>query len=323
MESLVRSLDRFDFAVSVIRADDIIYSQGVSSQTARDNVIFELGLVTGRFGRSRSFILQSSSQTLKVPSDLLGVNPGEYDEARPDGDMIAAVGPACTLIRNKIRELGLRAKLEPLVSNYQMVMRDEKGLVRFWAYRKLQHSSDDIARLVTGGEFEYNEHEHHIVMGHLYGNAKSGDWIHAVSIDEIRDWEEPFLGGKYSDLNARAAAAGATVERVFIYRDLLELRTLVPFIVRQKSEGIEVFVAVATQLNPRRRELENRLIIKIQEQPVYTIFPWHGPDGNLINAVVSWDRRKADEFELIYQRVKAMSRAWSDILKNELLPETR
>lgn len=105
LESLVNALDRFDFAVLILTPDDFIVSRDISSNTPRDNVMFELGLFMGRLGRSRTFIVFDVSSKLKIPSDLAGVTAATFDGTRQDRNLIAAVGPACTLMRNSIRDL--------------------------------------------------------------------------------------------------------------------------------------------------------------------------------------------------------------------------
>jgi len=106
LETLVNSLERFDFAVLVLTPDDFVISRSVPGLTPRDNVMFELGLFMGYLGRSRTFIVYDRAAKPKIPSDLVGVTSATYNSNRRDKNLIAAVGPACTLIREAIKGLG-------------------------------------------------------------------------------------------------------------------------------------------------------------------------------------------------------------------------
>jgi hypothetical protein len=107
IETLINALPRFDFAVLVLTADDLVNSRAVESFGPRDNVIFELGLFMGRLGRSRTFILHQSNAALKIPTDLSGVTTATYGWPREDRNYRAAVGVACDSIREVIRDLGV------------------------------------------------------------------------------------------------------------------------------------------------------------------------------------------------------------------------
>lgn len=106
LETLVNSLDRFDFAILVLTPDDFVVSRNMQSSGPRDNVMFELGLFMGHLGRSRTFIVYDEHAKLKIPSDLAGVTPATYDGNRRDQNLISAVSPACVLIRKAIKDLG-------------------------------------------------------------------------------------------------------------------------------------------------------------------------------------------------------------------------
>lgn len=104
IESLERELDQSDFAIAVAQPDDITEARGKSSATARDNVIFELGMFIVRIGRQRSFLVEPRGEEVKLPSDLSGITTLGY---RYDRDNLApALGPACNRIRAIVRELG-------------------------------------------------------------------------------------------------------------------------------------------------------------------------------------------------------------------------
>jgi hypothetical protein len=106
LESLNDSLELYDFALFILSPDDLLTTRDVSLLAPRDNVMFELGLFMGRLGRSRTFMVCSSQERIKIPTDLAGITMATYDANRSDGNIVAAVGPACTLIRQAIEGLG-------------------------------------------------------------------------------------------------------------------------------------------------------------------------------------------------------------------------
>jgi hypothetical protein len=107
LESLILALDRFDFAVLVLTADDLVESRGQKLNVARDNVIFELGLFIGALGRERTFMVYDRTAPPKLPSDLHGITAAEY-APHTTGNLQAALGPACTRIKNEVSRLGRR-----------------------------------------------------------------------------------------------------------------------------------------------------------------------------------------------------------------------
>ncbi len=107
LETLVNALSRFDFAILVLSPDDFIESRDLPTRAPRDNVMFELGLFMGRLGRARTFVVFDESARPKMPTDLAGVTAATFMGERTDKNYIAAVSPACTLIRNSIRDLGV------------------------------------------------------------------------------------------------------------------------------------------------------------------------------------------------------------------------
>lgn len=106
IESLSKALQESDFAVFVFSPDDLIKIRNASSNTIRDNVLFEFGLFIGKLGRERVYFLTPMAGDLHLPSDLLGITPGKYEGNRSDGSMQAATGAACNQIRTQMRALG-------------------------------------------------------------------------------------------------------------------------------------------------------------------------------------------------------------------------
>lgn len=110
LESLVKELDKADFAILVLTEDDITISRGKEMVSPRDNVLFELGLFTGRLGRDRSFFVYDTEKNIKIPSDLSGISGAGY-KLQQSGNLLASLGPACNKIRTAVAKAGLRPKI--------------------------------------------------------------------------------------------------------------------------------------------------------------------------------------------------------------------
>jgi Predicted nucleotide-binding protein containing TIR-like domain len=114
LESLVQVLNNYDFAVLVLSADDLSVSHGVEQNSARDNVLIELGLFIGKLGRERTFVLYQRDSNVKIPSDLAGVTLASFSPPSDLTRLAAALGPACTKIRNAIRAKGKAIEVDRL-----------------------------------------------------------------------------------------------------------------------------------------------------------------------------------------------------------------
>jgi tetratricopeptide (TPR) repeat protein len=107
LESLVAEAPSFDFALIIVHGDDRLESRGAELLAPRDNVIFELGLFFGVLGRERTLFLFNRMRPPKLPTDIAGVTALTYQD-RDDGNMRAALGPACHAIREQIKKLGFK-----------------------------------------------------------------------------------------------------------------------------------------------------------------------------------------------------------------------
>jgi Predicted nucleotide-binding protein containing TIR-like domain/Domain of unknown function (DUF6430) len=106
LDSLLNALDHSDAGIFILRGDDLTIreagaaEEGQRRATVRDNVVFELGMFIGRFGRDRAFMLTPKHDAPKLPSDLEGITTAVYD-----GDvqnLRSAVGRACTEVRKAL-----------------------------------------------------------------------------------------------------------------------------------------------------------------------------------------------------------------------------
>jgi hypothetical protein len=109
--SLLKAAERFDFGVFVMTADDQVTKRGEVSMVPRDNVVLELGLFLGSVGRQRSIIVLERAG-VAFPSDLAGITVAQFRRRDPRNPR-AEVGPAATLIKERVSELGIKAISKP------------------------------------------------------------------------------------------------------------------------------------------------------------------------------------------------------------------
>jgi CRP/FNR family cyclic AMP-dependent transcriptional regulator len=105
LQSLEDEVDQSDFAIAVAHPDDTTVSRDVKWPSARDNVIFELGLFMGRLGRQRAILMEPRKEKIKLPSDLAGVTTVSY-LYETGSDAAAYMAPACNALRKHILALG-------------------------------------------------------------------------------------------------------------------------------------------------------------------------------------------------------------------------
>lgn len=95
IEGLLKEVERCDFALFVFAPDDISVIRKKRYSTARDNVIFELGLFMARLGRERCFfLLPKRVADFKIPSDLSGITPLTYAFTRITTRVKTSILPA-------------------------------------------------------------------------------------------------------------------------------------------------------------------------------------------------------------------------------------
>ncbi len=108
IDELIRNVRKSNFGVCIFSPDDTLIIRGKRQKSTRDNVIFELGLLMGRLGKQRSFIVkpEKSADAIRELSDLLGIVPAEYDGNQAKTDPEGALGDVCTQIKDAMtREL--------------------------------------------------------------------------------------------------------------------------------------------------------------------------------------------------------------------------
>jgi hypothetical protein len=129
MASLVDELDQSDFGLFILAPDDVTAIRDSKKPTVRDNVVFELGLFAGRLGIDRCFlIVPRGVEDLHLPTDLLGLTPATFEPDRQDGNMVAALGPACNRIRKSVMKLGAFGRVSTTTSVVPSVVEEQQSL---------------------------------------------------------------------------------------------------------------------------------------------------------------------------------------------------
>ncbi len=103
----MRNLRDSDFGIFVFAPDDVVSIRGDFLKVPRDNVVYEAGLFSGFLGPERCFIAVPQTVTVHVPTDLLGMTHGSYEDNRSDGNEEAAVNSFCFKVQKQISTLGL------------------------------------------------------------------------------------------------------------------------------------------------------------------------------------------------------------------------
>jgi hypothetical protein len=191
LESLVETAASLDFAVLVLTADDLTESKGVTMNSPRDNVLFELGLFMGRLGRERTFAVYNHDEPIKLPTDLAGVTEATYPNYSSH-NLAAQVSTACTPILSAIDSLGAfthshainprydfdlltidgKFKLGDIINRRTVVIVVGDGLVSELLDRPVAGLlRDEISRWSGGDPFKRA-----IIIGHLRWTKET--WLH-------------------------------------------------------------------------------------------------------------------------------------------------
>lgn len=106
IDDLAMQVVACDFAALVLGPDDQVLSRGATSHAPRDNVLFELGLFMGSIERARTLFIIPSDEDVKIPTDILGLNPLRF--ASRTGSLADSVAPVCNDIAAFIQRMGPR-----------------------------------------------------------------------------------------------------------------------------------------------------------------------------------------------------------------------
>ena len=111
VKDLERELQSADFGVAAVMDEDVKRRRNEQRSSPRDNVIFEIGLFMGLLGQERTIIVSPRNIDLKMPSDLLGLNPLSFSPPTASTDvrqLATALGPFCTQLKTLFNRPGPR-----------------------------------------------------------------------------------------------------------------------------------------------------------------------------------------------------------------------
>ncbi|MGA9536921.1 MAG: nucleotide-binding protein [Desulfobacterales bacterium] len=197
MESLETELERADFAVVVFTADDPANVRNKKVNLPRDNVIFELGLFTGRLGRKRCFFVIDAMSGTEVASDLSGIN---YVRFYRDGALTDSSRPSLDEQMKKLRKqmLDQDVRYKPSPD----VRRDQAALWQFctrlaghW-WERMRTGEDDKSAIsyVT------------ITVDEVTNTPQLHGWSYGLEGEPLADWKTVVTGtilGKEAEIHYR------------------------------------------------------------------------------------------------------------------------
>ena len=125
LTSLIKAVNSFDFGIFIFYPDDLVKIRGNEHLSVRDNVIFETGLFIGKLGMDKVYFVKPRNQDLHLPTDLLGIETGDYEANRTDGNLVASTGTFCTRVETIIKEIISKPILN---DENQKVLQFEKDL---------------------------------------------------------------------------------------------------------------------------------------------------------------------------------------------------
>jgi hypothetical protein len=175
IEDLLFKSRSTDYGVFVLAPNDVARIRGREEQVARDNVLFELGMFFGALDRTRTFFLiPQDLEGFHLPTDLVGLTSLTYDARDLRTNAQAAVGPACTAIRNVVSQQLAFAPVTPGLWRQTWRVEKETGV---------QESDSDAELIVIASRvkaiFEWNRRKF-VLDGDADGRYLTGTWRDSI-----------------------------------------------------------------------------------------------------------------------------------------------
>ena len=183
LDDLLKALENSDFGVFVFNPDDVTKIRNHTFETVRDNIIFEFGLFIGRLGKEKVFfVFPKSENNLHLPTDLLGITPGTYDNTRDDKNIIAALGPFCNQVRSQLKEF-VYQNLNDLKDETLTVKKIAMEKPRYWEFLLAIELLEPKLKSIKGS---YEEIEKGLVFNkttYLRTYEEFSNWFHGALKD--------------------------------------------------------------------------------------------------------------------------------------------
>ncbi|MCE2029911.1 TIR domain-containing protein [Sessilibacter corallicola] len=142
LDELIKAAGKCDFAVLVFGRDSIVKERGGTHFTARDNVVFELGLFMGILGKNRAYIV--AHDDVKLPSDMDGITIARYKTPEKT-NLINQLRGQCEEIYHRIEELCLN----PSKYDSSSV---EDSYVKWWEEKNSNRQDRIVIKSIDGTE---------------------------------------------------------------------------------------------------------------------------------------------------------------------------
>jgi hypothetical protein len=185
IESLEKELERADFAIVILTADDSGNVGRKKVNLPRDNVIFELGLFIGRLGRERCFFFVDRDSGTRIASDLSGVKPVAFDRG---GGMGVPGSPnlasQTVKVAGQMRALSERFKPSPRVREDQAALwRFCRRIAGHW-WERMRDGEDDKSALsyIT------------MTVDEVTNTPHMSGWAYSKVGEPMADWESVITG---------------------------------------------------------------------------------------------------------------------------------
>lgn len=306
IESLISVLSTCDFGIFVFSPDDVGMIKGTKNKLIRDNVLFELGLFIGNLGRTRTFMVApANTPKLRIPTDLIGITLGKYDNEKLDDNPQASTAVFCNEVRIAIRKQGLLRSVE----SSEPAIPKEKEI----------HDTETPDEEISGSQWL-----------ELYSNRKYEDTI--ISINEklkskLTDEDKAFFNALsvvckikmnpleglkeievYLEINKKSVHTWQVVTFFYLHDILFQKAE------KTVDEGLKLFPN-NPQLLIYKAELFHRMGKRIEA--IELLRPFIGVDENLLNSYLDYCKQEGMQDEALNNlRLAFLDNTYSEFISS-------